>query len=744
MKETSPVCGSLGSNYTFKFACQTLWWYCLPPNKSKMQLALAEQLHHFFPDFSQGYFFATGRDAIQFALQNVAIPRGAKVLTQAFSCAAIEEAICGADLRPVYVDLEERSVNLSVETIQAAFDAHPDAKVVLVQHVLGCPADVAAIRTWCDAHGVLLIEDLAQAFGGVTQSGEPLGSFGQVIVVSFGRDKILDAVAGGCCLFRQGSLAAEPARQPLRSRSTWRQAVYPLLSVVIRKTFTFRLGKLLQRSARQVGIMSSPVLRTTAPLEKLSVGQARLVLEQLAKLPAALAHRSLIASVYARLLQKYVVSPKQLPNPGSLLRFPLTVRDSDALASSLKKYQFYLSDRWYRAAVDSGSLAFKSVYETGTCPRAETLARSVFTLPTHQHISVETAVRLATTIHSLLDEQNIYVVTEITEQDVWEQWLARRPEANFLQSWQWGEFQQRLGNKIARLGLYCNGTLAGVAQGIFEHARRGTYCSLPGGPLIDWHDPFAVYTLFSELVTVAQKQGCTFIRFRPQLLDDAVARTIVAQFGAVHSAMHVTADRTVEINITESDEALLAGMRKKTRSAIRKSQQLGITTQVSRDPARIQEFYEQQRLVAQRQKFVPFSYQFLHKQFQIFAQHNQALLVSAYQGSQLLATAFILLYHRQAVYHYGISTEENSKLPGAYAVQWRVIAAAKKQGCTSYNLWGVAPPGMDKHRFAGVSIFKRGFGGREVQYLEAHDIPLRSTYWVTRWFELLRKWHRHL
>lgn len=741
MKNASPIFGSLGSNYSFAFALRALWWFVLPPNRSEVQNELAKKLQAFFPDFSEPYFFATGRDSIQFALQQTQIAPGSKILTQAFSCAAIEEAIVGAKMQPVFVDIGENTTNLSVTTLQVAFEKEPTAKVVLVQHLLGCPADIAGIRTWCDEHALLLIEDLAQAFGGATESGKLLGSFGHVTVTSFGRDKILDAVAGGCCLFRSDLFENEPARQSLRSRSSWKQAVYPLLTVVIRKTFSLGFGKVLQRFAQRLGIITTPVLRTTSVLEKLSVGQAKLVLEQLGNLTAQLKHRSAITDIYSRLLKKYLLGPD---SHVSALRVPLVVSDPDQLALDLKKSNFYLTDRWYRAAVDSGSVTWDSKYGFGSCPRAEQLARSVFTLPTHQQVSEGVAVQLATTIRRILDEERVYAVREVVDKATWETWITARPEANFLQSWSWGEFQQKLGNEIIRLGLYIDDNLAGVAQGIFERARRGTYCSFPGGPLLDWDEPQAVTSLFAEMQNIARERNCSFIRFRPQLLDAATARAGVKQLGALQAAMHVTADRTVEIDISQGDERILAGMRKNTRSAIRKVEKEGITTEVSRDPNNIQDFYEQQRLVAERHNFVPFSYTFLFEQFQIFAKENQAMLVSSYQGDQLLATAFVLLYHKQAVYHYGISTAENGKLPGAYAVQWRVIAEAKQAGCTSYNLWGVAPPGMKSHRFAGVSLFKRGFGGSEVQYLEAQDIPLAPSYWITRTFELIRKWRRKL
>ncbi|NCN23699.1 MAG: peptidoglycan bridge formation glycyltransferase FemA/FemB family protein, partial [Gallionella sp.] len=150
----------------------------------------------------------------------------------------------------------------------------------------------------------------------------------------------------------------------------------------------------------------------------------------------------------------------------------------------------------------------------------------------------------------------------------------------------------------------------------------------------------------------------------------------------------------------------------------------------------IKEFYDHQLELAKRHHFVPFGFEFLRNQFQAFAnQESVALIHSRTAEGELLASAFVIFYNREAVYHYGISTDANRSLPGSYACQWRAIGEAKSRGCTRYNFWGVAPADQPHHRFAGVSIFKRGFGGQEIEYIKAHDLSLSSKYYLTWAFE---------
>lgn len=335
--------------------------------------------------------------------------------------------------------------------------------------------------------------------------------------------------------------------------------------------------------------------------------------------------------------------------------------------------------------------------------------------------------------------------TQIPEsKQVWEEAITLFTQANFLQSWNWGVFQEALGKTVVRFFIVEEDTVVGLAQCVLEEAKRGTYLTIAGGPLFDWSNKKLMKYCFSELRAVARAEGADFIRFRPQELESQQVRKQVHRFGAVEAQMHLTADLTLQLDLSQSEDELLSQMRKNHRSAIRKAEKLGISVTKTADPDEIQEFYNHQLELAQKHGFVPFSYEFLHEQFQAFTGDDQVLLFHAKQGDDLLASAFIIFYNGEAVYHYGISTDANAKLPGSYACQWAAIKEAKQRGCSRYNFWGIAPADAQNHRFAGVTLFKRGFGGEEVEYLHAHDIPMSFKYYLTAAFEFVRKKMRRL
>lgn len=330
-------------------------------------------------------------------------------------------------------------------------------------------------------------------------------------------------------------------------------------------------------------------------------------------------------------------------------------------------------------------------------------------------------------------------VKNITKDKEWENFLSRHPEVNFLQSWSWGDFHQALGHKIYRTGFYEASKLVGVMLSIVEEAKRGKYLTVPGGPIIDWQNSNQVRTFTEKIKEIANADKCVFVRVRPQLESNDLAKTIFAKYGFVSAPMHLHAELTSQLDISDSED-LLAQMRKTTRYEIKEALALGIKVTAINKASSIKDFYDLQVLTSKRQGFVPFSYEYLYQQFKVFAKAGQALLYSAQFKGKLLAQALIIFYGQEAAYHYGASTEEGRQYPGAYLIQWQVIKEAQRRGMKRYNFWGVAPADNSEHRFYGVSIFKRGFGGKDVNYLHAQDLIINQPKYVLNFLvESLRK-----
>lgn len=336
-------------------------------------------------------------------------------------------------------------------------------------------------------------------------------------------------------------------------------------------------------------------------------------------------------------------------------------------------------------------------------------------------------------------------IKEINDLETWENFLSQNSDASFLQSWYWGEFHQLLNNKIKRIGFYKKSKLVGIMLSIEEKAKRAKFLTVPGGPIIEWENEDTVTAFINEIKKQAKENRCVFVRVRPQLRSDDFSKNIFKKNKFTDAPLHLHAELTSRLNIDKPEDEILANMRRSTRYEIKKAINEKIKVEVSSNPKLLKQFYDLQIETSKRQGFVPFSYNFLKEQFDVFAKNNLALLYTSRLDNKILAQAFVIFYGNEAVYHYGASTEEGRKHPGSYLIQWEAIKEAKKRGKKIYNFWGVAPENERQHRFSGLSIFKRGFGGDDYQYLHAQDLAINSLrYLAVKIFEETRKKMRRL
>ena len=337
----------------------------------------------------------------------------------------------------------------------------------------------------------------------------------------------------------------------------------------------------------------------------------------------------------------------------------------------------------------------------------------------------------------------MYNFQEPENRETWDNALKQFPEANLLQSWQWGDSNEQLGHTIVRYVVMDNHAIVGAFSGIVKNAKRGRYLEIPGGPLLDWTNQPLVDAVITQLRTIGREHHCVFIRFRTQLPDTLENRQLMQKIGAKESLIHVTADHTAIVDLDRNEDTLLSAMRQQTRYEVRRSVQRDIAVEYTNPLEAIEIFHALQAETAKRQNFYAPSLSYLRSLCVAFG--DNARLYRASKDGTVLNLALTLTFGNEIAYFEAASTIDARKEPGAYAIIWRIMQDAKTDGLATLNLWGTAPPGAKHHRYAGVTTFKRGFGGRDVAYLPAHDIALRPVqYLATRGFEWARKKRRHL
>ena len=191
-------------------AIQTNWVSTVGANIDAIEAAMAEYI---------GVKYAVGLSCGTAALHLATRLAGEKLYGQASpdqGSLAGHHVFCsdmtfGASANPVayengkavFIDTEYDTWNMSPEALEKAFESYPDVKLVVIVHLYGTPGKMNEIKTICDAHGALIVEDAAESLGAKYKlNGQWMetGSLGTFNCISFNGNKIITGSAGGMFL----------------------------------------------------------------------------------------------------------------------------------------------------------------------------------------------------------------------------------------------------------------------------------------------------------------------------------------------------------------------------------------------------------------------------------------------------------------------------------------------------------------------------------------------------------------
>lgn len=174
--------------------------FILGPNVQAFESEAAEYL-----GVSHAVSCASGTDALHLALVAAGIGPGDEVITTPFTFIATAEAITYVGAEPVFVDIEPDTFNIDPRLVEAAIT--PRTRAILPVHLFGQPADMDTIMQIAEQHKLMVIEDVAQAFG-ATLGGTMTGGIGLAGCHSFFPSKNLGCYGdGGLVTTNSGDVA---------------------------------------------------------------------------------------------------------------------------------------------------------------------------------------------------------------------------------------------------------------------------------------------------------------------------------------------------------------------------------------------------------------------------------------------------------------------------------------------------------------------------------------------------------
>lgn len=319
------------------------------------------------------------------------------------------------------------------------------------------------------------------------------------------------------------------------------------------------------------------------------------------------------------------------------------------------------------------------------------------------------------------------------DRDAYEKLVSKSSFTNLWQSLAWGDFQEKIGRKVHRFFAQESGRTVAAFQ-VIEHPLpfKFSYWYLPRGPVF-FHNILETGVLIGELSMAARKKRVVFLK------ADGVDASFVPANLKVRKTWSPQPEHSLVIDLTLSEQDILARMKQKGRYNVRLAQKKNVTTRFfdhsSPDLAKhVGEFYSLLQKTTERDAFRGHGLSYYESMLSTLGSH--AVLIMAYLGEKPVAGGIFTFYGEEAVYYYGASSDEDRNCMAPYLVQWEAIREAKKRGCKRYDFLGIAPAGVKNHPWSGVTEFKLKFGGEQTKACAAFDVPLRR---IAYFFYRLRR-----
>ena len=195
-----------------KEAFDTNWMSTVGQNINEVERLTCEKI-----GCKNAVALSSGTAALHMAVKLAGVKPGEKVFCTDMTFDATVNPVVYEGGVPVFIDTEYDTWNMDPAALEKAFEIYPDVRVVVLAHLYGTPAKWDEIRSICDRHGVVMIEDAAESLG-ATYKGIQTGAFGDHSAISFNGNKIITGSSGGMLLTKSAEAADKVRKWSTQSR----------------------------------------------------------------------------------------------------------------------------------------------------------------------------------------------------------------------------------------------------------------------------------------------------------------------------------------------------------------------------------------------------------------------------------------------------------------------------------------------------------------------------------------------
>ncbi len=356
------------------------------------------------------------------------------------------------------------------------------------------------------------------------------------------------------------------------------------------------------------------------------------------------------------------------------------------------------------------------------------------------------------------------------ESEVWNSLISQLPNPHLLQTYEWGQVKARYGweplylvwdekgkmseerNALSSFVFPVKAAALVLKKKVLSRGFAARLCLLycPKGPLLNWSDVPLRERVLDDLEKFARQQGAIFLKLDPDVVlgtgvpgtetdqpepDGEAVRADFLRRGWRFADNQIQFKNTALVDLSLSEDDLLARMKQKTRYNVRLGAKKGLTVRVGteKDWPLLYKMYAETSL---RDGFVIRDEAYYRTVWKTFEASSAPLMAEL--NGEALAAVYLFHFAGRAYYLYGMSRERHRELMPNYLLQWEAMKWARAQGCHLYDLWGAPDEFNEADSLWGVFRFKEGLGGSAVRTLGAWDYA-PNPLWYTMYAKVMPK-----
>lgn len=293
-----------------------------------------------------------------------------------------------------------------------------------------------------------------------------------------------------------------------------------------------------------------------------------------------------------------------------------------------------------------------------------------------------------------------------------------KQENNIFQSLNWLAFQEGYGRQVVHYDNF-----------------NGLVLDLPFGKKAVWSQksPQSLKGIDLNKAKTKVPKGTVFLRIEPTEITEKEIKLNNLKLVTKNSLLSGQASpkATRALDITKTEEEILAQMKPKTRYNIRLAEKKGVQVKMLDSDDLL---YEMLTATAKKSgDYHPHEKPYYTKLIKDLSRNGAAhVFVAQDKEGDFLAAILVSFFNGTATYLHGGQNDLKKNLMAPYLCQWVAIEKAKELGCSYYDFWGVAESEDPNDPWSGISRFKEGFGGEKIIFPGSFDYVINPF-----WYNLL-------